>query len=477
MRGSGTITLFSERPLSSQRPTSFLISILLHGVAIGVIAAGIVLRPRFDDRVIAERYTVRHLDLRQPPPRMDQSAKDAELYPTRKKDEQEKPIHTAAAERPPAPRPRVARQVAQDTPTPQTLLQPKLPRKIVPDKLPVPTVVIWSMEKQPLNTIVPPLPHKTAPALVHPSVDPPNEEVILADLGIKSSELSTTPQPIVPSTTSPVVVLSPEAEPAPPETSSTSNQPPTPASIVSLSDLRANGEVVIPPANQTASSNSSGVVGAGRPDDLAKADANGTSDKPNPSDNPNSASNGTAASKATGSQQGINPTIVNGPTSVGSGSIASVDRIALPKDGQFGVVVVGSSLEERYPETAELWAGRLSYTVYLHVGLAKSWILQFALPHNSDAAAAGYATHLTAPWPYTIVRPNLAPGSFNADALFIHGVINAAGRFEAIAVAFPPKFPQAEFVLSALRQWQFRPATQGGLITPVEVLLIIPDEE
>jgi hypothetical protein len=58
----------------------------------------------------------------------------------------------------------------------------------------------------------------------------------------------------------------------------------------------------------------------------------------------------------------------------------------------------------------------------------------------------------------------------------IHGYVNQAGRFEGLAVAFPPEFPQAQFVMNALSQWKFRPATQNGHEIRVEVLLIIPEE-
>jgi hypothetical protein len=137
--------------------------------------------------------------------------------------------------------------------------------------------------------------------------------------------------------------------------------------------------------------------------------------------------------------------------------------------------VVGSSIEEKYPETAELWAGRLAYTVYLHVGLAKSWILQYSVPRAADAAVAGNVAHLEAPWPYCIVRPNIASGAIDADALMVHGFVNQSGRFEGLAIAFPAEFAQASLVLDALKQWQFRPATQNGQMARVEVLLIIPE--
>jgi hypothetical protein len=139
-------------------------------------------------------------------------------------------------------------------------------------------------------------------------------------------------------------------------------------------------------------------------------------------------------------------------------------------------VVVGASLEEKYPEIAGLWSGRMAYTVYLHVGLSMNWILQYSLPRSADAAEAGNIARLAAPWPYNIVRPNLAPGAINADALMVHGFVNQDGRFEALAITFPTEFAQAQFVLHALEQWQFRPAAQNGQSTRVEVLLIIPEE-
>jgi hypothetical protein len=42
-------------------------------------------------------------------------------------------------------------------------------------------------------------------------------------------------------------------------------------------------------------------------------------------------------------------------------------------------------------------------------------------------------------------------------------------------VAFPPEFLQAQYVLGALSQWQFRPAAQNGRPAKVEVVLIIPE--
>jgi len=162
----------------------------------------------------------------------------------------------------------------------------------------------------------------------------------------------------------------------------------------------------------------------------------------------------------------------------GAGNDAfTTEHLTLPKNGEFGAVIVGASLEEKYPEMSSVWNDRVAYTVYLHVGLEKSWILQYSLPRASDAAQAGNITRLEAPWPYNIVRPNITPGVFSADAILVHGFVNQNGRFEQLALAFPPEFREAQFVLDALNQWQFRPAAQNGQTERVEILLIIPEED
>ncbi len=154
----------------------------------------------------------------------------------------------------------------------------------------------------------------------------------------------------------------------------------------------------------------------------------------------------------------------------------TTEHIVLPKDGRFGVVVVGSSLDELYPELRTIWTNRVAYTAYLHVGLKQNWILQYSLPRSAEIAAAGTLTRLEAPWPYDIVRPNLIARESTGGALMIHGILNQAGRLESLAIAFPSGYRDAAFVLHALRQWQFRPARQSDHATAVEVLLMIPNE-
>jgi hypothetical protein len=230
-------------------------------------------------------------------------------------------------------------------------------------------------------------------------------------------------------------------------------------------------------AGEQSSKVGQGKPGQGTPDHTAKALAStgaGTQavskadapPLPAPAGN-NPAKTGATTGTATGAaNQGS-------AVSDGAGSQSASVHISLPKDGQFGVVVIGSSVADKYPETAEMWSGRMASTVYLHVGLAKSWILQYALPRLVEASGGG---HVDAPWPYEIARPNLDPGDLDADAVILHGFVNTDGHFEKLEVVFPAQLAQAPAWVGVLNHWQFRPAKQNGQAVPVEVLLIIPDQ-
>jgi hypothetical protein len=370
---------------------------------------------------------------------------------------------------------------------PQTLLQPDIPKPVtLTQEIPLPTAVIWDGMKTSAKNLVPPLPEKPAVADVQPSTQLPNEEPKLDNIALASTDLTSVPQPFSPSTTSPFVVRGPEPAPPTPVTTAAGSGQPTPAAVMSLSDLHMeNGDVTLPPVNESATSDSSGALAAGQAQGSAQAGQANPASKPGEtgakqgSSNVGESTNSSAAAQGAPAQREEAASGQTGSPQSGSGhgNPLSTAHISLPHDGQFGAVVVGSAQEERYPETAPLWSGRLSYTVYLHVGLAKSWILQYSLSRADNAAAAGNIAHIEAPWPYNIVRPNIPPGAIDADALMVHGFVNQAGRFEALSVLFPPQFAQAQFVLDALAQWQFRPAAQNGQNVRVEVLLIIPDEQ
>ena len=468
------MTLYTARSDLSQRPSSFVVSTLVHIAGLSLLLIGILYAPESNYRIFIERYTMRHLELHTTEPPMQRATGSEVEYPGPHPTSPPPSAPMLSPGENPTASPAGLLQIAKAVPGPQTLVQPYLhSNQTQPKEIPVPTVLIWSAEITQAQTIVAPLPVNPPTAVVQPSLDPPNEEVNLADLGVSATELAAPAQAIRPSTTAPLVVRGPELLQMAPVTTVASSEQPIAAAVMSLSDLRmTEGSVTLPPVNETASSTSpgspaQGQTGSGNP--ASKTGGMGVE---------SGDQRGQLGSRwVAGSRTKADSTPAHGADAAsGSGNQSSADHITLSRDGQFGAVVVGAALEEKYPELAGLWSGRMAYTVYLHVGLARSWILQYSLPRAADAAAAGNIARLAAPWPYNIVRPKLVPGAINADALMVHGFVNQAGRFETLAIAFPPEFAQAQFVINALDQWQFRPAAQNGQITRVEVLLIIPEE-
>lgn len=459
MGSSQTITLFGEPQPSRWRPSGPVMSLILHGVAMVGIAACLKHSPKVVDPW-AERYTVRILNLHRPTPKIQLASMRGIIHV-----KPQAVNHVVARGGGHLSMPSGSRHIAELKQAPQTLVQPDLPPNVVlPQETPVPLALLWATENNPTEKIVPPPMQEATNASVEPSLAPPNAELKLADLRVSPTPFRTELPMPSPSTSSPLTVYRPDAPNQVPQTGSESVTPPTPARVMSLSDvLLQQGAVPLPMINETAPSSSVNLMAPERPD-TPPQDGGGNQ----PSKQP-----GTGAAQTPGDQG--NAVAANGTAGQdGTANDPAYSRIMLPRDGHFGVVVVGSSPADEYPEAQGVWTDRLAYTVYLHVGLARSWIMQYALPLAVEAAAGGDAVRPDAPWPFVVVRPHLAPGDTNGDAILVHGMINTKGQFEQLSVVFPQQFPQSQFVLSALQQWQFRPATQNGQITAVEVLLIIP---
>lgn len=495
MRSSGTTTIFSGGADQTAQPMSFAASIFVHGAVMALVWFVIAYKPPFV-RVVTEHYAVRRLDLQMD--EMAQAAANARIPSP-------KPASAHGAAAPAggsAPSPVAPAPLAQAKIGPQTLIQPDINKPILlSQEIPLPQVVIWTPGKTQVKVITPP-PPKPVSSDVKPSVVQPNQEMNIADVNVTSSFKPSPKSIIQASTTSPVQIHLAEKTEVPPATVAQPTLQPTPAQIMSLSPLRASSQTVaLPPVNESKASKTEGTLAGtelkspatqNNPDAKTEGSGNGQ----NPAAKTNSSANGAGqlskngdSGTSNGSNAGTNSSNNPGPPSgnasqsrpgADSGSdqpvIAGATKITVPRDGRFVSVIVGDSLQDRYPEIAQIWSGRLTYTAYLHVGLAKNWILQYSLPRASDAARGGNVARLDAPWPYNIVRPNLEPGSMDADALMIHGFVNQSGRFETLSVLFPEAFPKAQFVLAALQQWQFRPASQDGQPARVEVLLIIPEE-
>lgn len=439
MKSSGMILLFSEPKQLTQDPYSFLFSALGHCGVVGLISAGVIYAPRLNAPSLLPHYPMRRLELHMPNPRImpDEATINVPtpLHLESKPDADRLKPEPADIARPIMHQPQTSE--IQEATADQTLMQLNVPPKLLLlQKLPLPAVLIRSSDTISDHSIVPPSPQKYTSAAVKPIIQLPNQERDLSALNIASADLPKDALQILPSATSPVVIRGPQSAKQLPQSESISVQP-SHGTLISVSDLRlADGKIPLPRVNEI-----------GPMAQQVHSEGSG------------------------GSNNGHR----SGNIGTGSGSQPSTKRIVPPKNGKFTMVLIGNSLEEQYPETAGMWNGRLAYSVYLHVGTAKSWILQFSKPRSSEAAATGSTAHLEAPWPTDMVVPAFAPGDINADAVLVHGLLNKAGHFENLSVAFPAQFSLAKFLLDTLQKWQFRAAEEGGHATTVEVLLIIPE--
>jgi hypothetical protein len=484
---SHILTLFGDPKPAGRGPSGFLVSMVVHVVVIGSLYLNLKHRVRVEDEAIVQRYTVRLLSLWRPEPKVPRPVENhGTQSPQRGAGE------VASGGQPSAPS--LPFQVADRIPAPQTLVQPDLPPNLVlPQETPIPLILMWSPESSTARQIVLPPPQEKTVAEVRPDLNPPNHEVELADMRISASAFVTDKALFLPSTTSPVVVHGTEEVKQVPETTSKPLGAPVPARVLSLSDLvLERGTIALPMVNETAAVGASDAMAPARevssPDGghgnkASKQDGIGAGETPGSQtgkgagpDNPGRQEGAKGGPENPGRQEGAKSEPDSGASEAaeaGSSAEPTVTRIVMPKDGKFGVVIVGSSMAEEYPETVGLWGSRMAYTVYLHVGVAKSWILQYSLPQAADNGTTG---RIDAPWPFVMERPGLAPGDLNGDAIMVHGFVSTSGRFEKLAIVFPADFAQGKFVLGALQQWQFRAAMQNGLLTAVEVLLIIPAE-
>ena len=516
MKSDRMITLFRPPLATPHRGSASLVASLLAHIAGCVwLILGLSHTPKIKSRPPIQRFAVRVLNA--------PAAEPPQLYANDSGRSTQSGRRTAVrtltpADASPAPSaaPSAAAQLAKLVRQEQMLVQPDAPPDLLlQHKVPIPTVFTWTPVVTAVKPVISaPLQKSSIVAKLRPAAEPPNRELDLANIRMSSTPFKTQLPTLATGTTTPIVVRGPDPAKQVPETASKPLPEPAPARVLSQSELQTQqGPVVIPLANATPRPSSGDSLAAGR--SASPADGIGSAAKhpvitagqgvgsivdkghgsgSSPSDNkPDSQSVGEApvalvntgpggsatfSNKATGgAPNGQTGIAANSVPDSGAGIQASqypVSHITRPKDGQFGVVVVGSALAEEYPEASSIWSGRLVYTVYLHMGTGKSWILQYALSPSVEASGGG--SRPEAPWPYDIVQPRFDPEDFNSDALMVHGFVNAAGRFERLALVFPSEFAKVKFLLNALEQWQFRPARQNGQVAAVEILLIIPEQ-
>lgn len=479
-RSSYTITLFSTPPPRNSEPSAFVVSVVLHSFVFALLFASVRHVRVVDRRMSIRDYSVRLLDVQQSHASVKWFPKDNNLL-----------HHGKAALRhaiSPGGRPGVSQlsQVAQisrnfETPKPamQTLIQPQVPpdAEILP-KIAIPQAMVWTPDDSIKKKIVPPDPKPTGAIQVKPSLKAPNRELNPAEVSLSSIPFVTTQPMPVPGTTSPVKVNAPVPAQALPQTASKDTSPPTPSRVISLSKQKLDeGTAALPMVNEIAEADASGsptpgVAGggsaSGRDASDSRKDGTGTGHGAGNSGDP--ATNGTTVEDGSNAGSGQGFSIDDGSGGAPAMGDLPPQHIVLPKNGQYGMVIVGASPEEDYPETAGLWTGRVVYTVYLQTDTQQNWILQYSLLKNMGDDPD--PSRPEPPWPYDMMRPSLGA----QDVVLVHGFINTAGRFEQLSVAYPPSFPRAEILLRALKRWEFRPAMNAGQPATVEILLVVPGD-
>lgn len=254
------ISLLNEPSSYRQPPTSFLASILIHGAVIALVYLAILYSPRVDIHATVH-YDMRLLDLHTPDSNPSRLGSGAIRYPGPLSALKTSGAQGDEAAHRPSPRLIPHTQIG-----PQTLLQPDLKIDALLDHgIPLPKVVLWSASKLPVKKIVAPKPQPPPSADVEPQIDMPNQEVNLADIPLASTSKLAVHELTPASNTTPIVVQQPAQQfEVTPATTTQTQLEPTPAAVMSLSDIRMNDtNVSLPPVNQTTRGDENGSMTAG----------------------------------------------------------------------------------------------------------------------------------------------------------------------------------------------------------------------
>lgn len=407
------ISLFHEEEPVKRSPFSILGSVLAHGGVGALICWGILATPPLQVPRKSIEENLQFLNLRKPRPDDNNWSKKLQSA-----------LHSASLP---------DKATSAEGSAPQTFVRPDVSKpNQTAEKLPLPALLLWQHKHTNDPTVTPQ--QNTAPLanIQQSSLTAPNQEQDVADQQSAAGQQSLLETPLRPAHSAPLPLAGNQPQNGMAETQSVSTQQPNPGSVLSASDLQpADGTIALPTLNEIAGNNGEG-HGNARGSDAGK--------------------NSLASSKAA----------------------TPLRHLIQPNNGSYSMVIVGNSMEEQYPETATLWSGRMAYSVFLHIGTAHNWVLQYARPTEPDASVNGDSGAMSAPWPVDLVIPALDPAQMTADALLVHGFIEKDGSVQLASVAYPPEFPQTDFVLNALRQWHFRPASTNGHPARVEILLIIP---
>ena len=425
-----------------------------------------------------------------PKPKAEEAKKEAAKADPTKLQAPPAPKQIAARQ---APKVFVPREIRRNLISESTLIQPQSPPDLVPKNTPLPTFRVYTPQLPKLQKKFV-VPGRRTPAPPDPTTPPPPPPPTI--------ELANAPP--APNPMRSALVLPPAPPPViddqPPKLSATI--PPArvgdPADILSLSDrpVPPSDKLTVPPGNVLGATGDGVILRSGTAEGAATGATGGNS----AGGQGKQAGTEVASASGPGSVAGANGRGGAAPASGGGagtpGNATSGVAIAgagvstsgpIPKGGvqrrsptgTFDAVVVQSTSSDPFPDSKELLTGRPIYTVYVTLGTAKDWALYFCVPGEKETSTQGNvvkigtAIPVQAPYPTTVVRPDVSVPSFYRQVL-VHGYVTAAGRVENLKVVRPIKPETDQALLASLARWEFRPATRDGANIGVEFVLSIP---
>jgi hypothetical protein len=372
-------------------------------------------------------------------------------------------------------------------PVPSVLLQPNRPVAADIRSLKLPSFLYWSANRMqpPPRPIDPGSAPKGKPgvsAARRDVVSPPNQERRSAAISVASAPRISTQAPTLPANSSagPWGLIAHGSSPEEFEAMAhrmVGDLVAVGAASTSQSSRRENVE--IPPLNQP------GTTSVGSPND-ARGDSQGAEQKTARAPASAVPAGGNSAPGGDSGAHSDPPPAVRilnthaGPVEVHEFSDGS-QQWRFPATGSFDVVIVQRSAGAMIPEAEPLLTGWPVQTVYLALGTAKEWIMQYCLPPSASAPAAqsgmlvtlGKPAKLEAPFIQLAMLPPPKITNSSRPALF-SGSLGADGRFRRLRPVVAPDYETRPELLPYIEQWLFRPAKWDGAFAEVDVVLLVP---
>jgi hypothetical protein len=344
---------------------------------------------------------------------------------------------------------------------PQTLIVPEAPSEVkLRQPVPLPFALSWQALEEKSAKRTPtrgPVTYGVTPSppAIENSVDP----AATSPLNWASSTFTLTPNLPVPPPPAAESLRPPhERDGGLPLPAVAGTTPAPKANILALPDTPATAlqTLVVPKVSQSS--------------EASRSEGTSLANHPNPDQvASNPAASQTPPARTPPDQSPTSPAIP--PVEAKPEDATKLTRIERSRSGNFKVSTMGSSVSDEFPDVDTDLAGKVVSTVYLDVGLRKSWILEFSEISSGGAPVDG--TPLDPPYPYLIFVPRKLQLPEEAEAALISGRINTKGEFENLHLLLPAEWEQKEYLTNALGLWSFRPAAHHDKPVAINILLVI----